>query len=56
MKDAAGGTLATFRQKRVGAMGMAGGDSLDKMKSDCENIGEDIAKFLSRWAKGEKLD
>ena len=56
LKDAAGATIATFRQKRVGAMGMGGGDSLDKMKSDCENIGEDIAKFLSRWAKGEKLD
>ena len=56
VKDAAGATIATFRQKRVGAMGMGGGDSLDKMKSDCENIGEDIAKFLSRWAKGEKLD
>jgi hypothetical protein len=56
VKDATGTTLATFRQKRVGAMGMGGGDSLDKMKSDCKNIGEDIATFLSRWAKSEKLD
>lgn len=55
VKDADGKTLASFRQKRVGAMGIGGGDSLNKMKADCENIGEDIAKFLSRWAKGEKL-
>jgi hypothetical protein len=39
-----------------GAMGIAGGDSLDKLMSDSRSIGEDIAKFLAKWARGEKLD
>jgi uncharacterized protein DUF4410 len=56
VKDAAGKTLATFEQRRIGAMGMAGGDSLGKMMSDSRSIGEDIAKFLARWARGESLD
>jgi hypothetical protein len=56
IKDAAGTTLATFEQRRIGAMGMAGGDSLGKMMSDSRSIGEDIAKFLARWARGESLD
>ena len=56
IKDATGRTLATFEQRRIGAMGIAGGDSLDKLMSDSRSIGEDIAKFLAKWARGEKLD
>jgi hypothetical protein len=52
IKSADGTLLATFRQRRIGVMGMAGGDSLGKLTSDAKNIGEDIAKFLSQWAKG----
>jgi hypothetical protein len=37
-------------------MGMGGGDSLGKLMSDSRSIGEDIAKFLARWARGESLD
>lgn len=37
-------------------MGVAGGNSMDKLTSDTSDIGEDIAKFLSAWAKGQKLD
>jgi hypothetical protein len=37
-------------------MGMGGGDSLGKMMSDSKSIGEDIAKFLAKWARGESLD
>jgi Domain of unknown function (DUF4410) len=55
VKDAAGKTLATFEQRRVGTMGVGGGDSLEKLTSDARNIGEDIAKFLAKWARGEKL-
>jgi hypothetical protein len=47
--------LATFKQKRLGVMGNAGGDSLKKLTSDTEHIGEDIAKFLSTWANGKSL-
>ena len=56
VKDAGGRTLATFEQRRIGAMGVGGGDSLGKLMSDSRNIGEDIAKFLARWARGEALD
>ena len=56
VKDAGGATLATFEQRRVGSMGMGGGDSLGKLMSDSRSIGEDVAKFLTRWARGQKLD
>ena len=42
--------------ERVGVMGVAGGNSLDKLKSDTRDIGQDIAKFLNAWATGKKLD
>jgi Domain of unknown function (DUF4410) len=56
VKDSTGRTLATFEQRRIGAMGFAGGDSLGKLMADSRNIGEDLAKFLSLWARGESLD
>jgi hypothetical protein len=56
VKDGNGTLLATFKQRRVASMGMAGGDSVKKMTDDCKSIGDDIAKFLSAWAKGKKLD
>ena len=56
VKDSSGRTLATFEQRRVGTMGMGGGDSLGKLMSDSGSIGEDIAKFLAKWTRGEKLD
>jgi len=56
VKDSSGKTLATFEQRRIGAMGMAGGDSLGKLMSDSRSIGEDIAKFLVKWARGESLN
>jgi hypothetical protein len=55
VKDSAGATLATFSQQRHGAMGFAGGDSVGKLLADSKNIGEDIAKFLSAWAKEKSL-
>jgi hypothetical protein len=55
VKDSTGRTLATFDQRRIGAMGMAGGDSLGKMMDDSRSIGEDIAKFLAKWARGDSL-
>ena len=56
VKDATGRTLATFEQRRIGTMGMGGGDSLGKLMSDAKSIGEDIGKFLARWARRESLD
>lgn len=55
VKDSVGRTLATFEQRRIGAMGMGGGDSLGKMMSDARSIGEDIAGFLAKWARGQNL-
>lgn len=55
VRDASGRTLATFEQRRVGAMGMGGGDSLGKLMSDARSIGEDIAGFLHKWARGQEL-
>jgi len=55
VKDGAGALLATFEQTRHGVMGMGGGDSLEKLIADSRNIGEDLAKFLSAWAKGKSL-
>ena len=56
VKDSTGRTLATFEQRRIGSMGMAGGDSLGKLMSDSRSIGEDVAKFLAKWARGESLE
>jgi hypothetical protein len=55
IKSTDGTVLATFQQRRVGVMGVGGGDSMDKMRNDTKAIGEDIAKFLSAWASGKKL-
>jgi hypothetical protein len=55
VKDQAGVVLATFKQTRHGVMGMGGGDSLAKLLSDSREIGVDIAKFLSTWAKEKSL-
>jgi hypothetical protein len=55
VRSADGTLLAEFEQRRIGVMGVAGGNSMDKLTSDTRDIGEDIAKFLSAWAKGEKL-
>jgi hypothetical protein len=55
VKTASGTLLATFQQRHIGVMGAAGGDSLGKLVSDTKSIGEDLAKFLSTWAKGKKL-
>jgi hypothetical protein len=55
VKSSDGTVLATFQQRRVGVMGFAGGDSIEKMKADTKAIGEDLAKFLSAWATGKKL-
>lgn len=56
VSDAQGKTLATFEQRRIGSMGMGGGDSLGKLMADSRNIGEDIAKFMSKWVRGDKLE
>jgi hypothetical protein len=56
VKDSSGRTLARFEQRRVGTMGMGGGDSLGKLMADSGNIGEDIAKFLAKWARGDTLE
>jgi hypothetical protein len=55
VKSADGTLLATFVQKRIGVMGMGGGDSTKKLESDATSIGEDIAKFLAAWSTGKKL-
>jgi len=55
VKAADGTLLATFIQRRIGVMGVAGGDSMKKLEGDTKNIGEDLAKFLSAWATGKKL-
>ena len=55
VQDAEGKTLASFEQRRIGTMGMGGGDSLGKLMSDSRSIGEDIAEFLARWARGDDL-
>jgi hypothetical protein len=55
VKGPDGAMLATFKQRRIGVMGVAGGDSMGKLRSDAKNIAEDIAKFLSAWATGKKL-
>jgi hypothetical protein len=55
VKDATGRTVATFAQRRIGAMGVYGGDSLGKLMSDTRSIGEDIGEFLSKWARGDDL-
>jgi hypothetical protein len=55
VKDGTGKTLAEFSQRRFGAMGVGGGDSLEKLTSDAKSIGKDIAEFLDAWARGKSL-
>jgi hypothetical protein len=55
VKDSSGRALATFAQRRIGVMGLGGGDSLGKLMSDSRAIGEDIAKFMALWARGDDL-
>ncbi len=55
VKDSAGRTVATFEQRRIGTMGVYGGDSLGKLMSDTRSIGEDIGQFLAKWARGQNL-
>lgn len=45
----AGETLGEFRHRRIGAMGMGGGDSLGKLLADSRSCGEDLAKFVHAW-------
>ena len=52
---ALGALVASFEQRRIGVMGLGGGDSLGKLASDTRNIGEDLAKFLHAWATGKNL-
>src|SRR5215213_8686204 len=55
VKDSAG--KSSRRSTSAGsAMGMGGGDSLGKLMSDSRSIGDDIARFLAKWAKGESLE
>lgn len=56
VKDSTGRTLAAFQQRRVGTMGVGGGDSLGKLMSDSRSIGEDIGKFLVKWGRGASLE
>ena len=55
VKSSDGTLLATFQQRRVGVMGVAGGDSMEKLVGDTKAIGEDLAKFLNVWVTGKKL-
>ncbi len=55
VKGPDGSLLATFQQRRVGVMGAAGGNSMDKLRDDTKAIGEDLAKLLTAWATGKKL-
>lgn len=50
-----GTVIATFKQRRIGAIGAFGGDSMAKLVADTRDIGEDLAKFLSAWGKGKNL-
>jgi hypothetical protein len=52
---ATGEVLAEFRHRRIGAMGMGGGDSLGKLLSDTKSCGEDIAKFAAAWLANKPL-
>ena len=56
VKAADGTLLATFEQRRIGSMGMFGGNSLNKLIDDSKSIGEDLAEFLNKWANKKKLD
>ena len=55
VKDGSGKTLAEFEQERFGSMGIAGGNSMEKLRSDSKSIGSDIAGFLDAWARGKNL-
>ncbi len=52
---ATGTTIAEFKQRRIGAMGIAGGDSLGKLLADTRSCGEDLAKFMAAWLANKPL-
>jgi hypothetical protein len=55
VKDGSSKAVAEFTQERFGAMGVAGGNSMDKLTSDSRSIGQDIAEFIDAWARGKSL-
>ena len=58
------GTLKDSREKssrplsngESGRSDSVAGDSLGKMMSDARSIGDDLATFLAKWGRREKLD
>ncbi|MPZ17553.1 MAG: DUF4410 domain-containing protein [Luteitalea sp.] len=44
-----GSLLAEFRHRRIGVMGVYGGDSVGKLLSDTRSNGEDLAEFVGAW-------
>ncbi len=52
VKGPDGKLIAEFQQRRIGMRSRG----LDMLRDDSKDIGEDIAKFLNKWANGKKLD
>jgi hypothetical protein len=48
-----GKLIAEFQQRRIG---MRGKTNIDILREDTKTIGDDIAKFLNKWATGKKLN
>jgi len=52
VKGPDGKLLAEFQQRRIGTRARG----LEMLQNDTKDIGEDLAKFLNKWATGKKLN
>lgn len=53
--DASGEVLADFKHRKHSGIGIGGGDYVKFMSDDTEDVGTDIARFLTTWARGGDL-
>jgi hypothetical protein len=53
--DASGTILAEFRHRKHSAIGLGGGDYVKFMSDDTQDVGRDLARFLTTWAQGGDL-
>jgi hypothetical protein len=50
-----GETLAEFKHMRHSGIGVGGGDYVKFLSDDVRDVGSDVAKFLTVWARGGDL-
>jgi len=53
--DASGKVLAEFKHRKHSGIGIGGGDYVKFLSDDTQDVGKDVAFFLTTWARGGDL-